>query len=83
MLVKPWYNEDMCKLDQLVPYHERIQLQSFNEAVLRDLEFLVLTNNGSSFKLEFFQHLYSYVYMFIELVYNMIINLDVFITCWL
>lgn len=51
--VKPEFHEDADNMDLLVPFEERLQLQSTNPAWPKCPEYLLLTNNGRTFKYEF------------------------------
>ncbi|CAM6096265.1 unnamed protein product [Calypogeia fissa] len=48
--VKPEFHEDADNMDLLVPFEERLQLHSSNPTWLKCPEYLLLTNNGRSFK---------------------------------
>lgn len=51
MQVEPKFHEDASNLDELVPFEECIELRSSDQAVVSAPEYLLLTNNGRSFKL--------------------------------
>lgn len=48
--VKPQFPEDADNLNQVVPFEERVKLESGNLSWLKCPEYLLLTNNGRSFK---------------------------------
>lgn len=51
MQVEPKFHEDASNLGELVPFEECIELRSSDQAVVSAPEYLLLTNNGRSFKL--------------------------------
>ena len=51
MQVQPKFHEGASNLEELVPFEECIELHSTEKVVVRAPEYLLLTNNGRSFKL--------------------------------
>ncbi|XP_024379679.1 tripeptidyl-peptidase 2 isoform X4 [Physcomitrium patens] len=49
--VKPQFPEDADNLNQVVPFEERVKLESGNLSWLKCPEYLLLTNNGRSFNI--------------------------------
>lgn len=51
MQVEPRFHDDASNLEQLVPFEECIELHSSGKEVVKAPDYLLLTNNGRSFKL--------------------------------
>jgi tripeptidyl-peptidase-2 len=49
--LNPKFHEDASNLEQLVPFEECLQLHSTDSSVVKIPEYIMLTNNGRSFKL--------------------------------
>jgi len=49
--VNPKFHEDADNLGDLVPFEEYIELHSTEETVVKAPDYLLLTNNGRTFKL--------------------------------
>ena len=52
--VKPTFPEDADNLNLLVPFEERVKLESGNPSFVKCPEYLLLTNNGRTFKYSIF-----------------------------
>ncbi|KAM0869156.1 hypothetical protein ACQ4PT_040859 [Festuca glaucescens] len=50
--LNPKFHEDASNLEQLVPFEECLQLHSTDNSIVNIPEYILLTNNGRSFKLQ-------------------------------